>query len=92
MRTAQKERCEKLLEDAHLKLSSVISEIHGVSGRDMPGAIAAGERNPKVLAARARGVMRRKIRELEEALDCDRQPEQSRWLVGQPVTRMPCDR
>src|SRR6266702_5369949 len=50
MRTAQKERCEKLLEDAHLKLSSVISDIHGVSGRDMLGAIAAGERNPKVLA------------------------------------------
>jgi transposase len=47
MRTAQKERCEKLLEDAHLKLSPVISDIHGVSGRDMLGAIAAGERNPR---------------------------------------------
>ena len=34
-RTAEKERCEKLLEDAHLKLSSVISDIHGVSGRAM---------------------------------------------------------
>jgi hypothetical protein len=40
----QKERCEKLLEDAHLKLSSVISDIHGVSGRDTLRAIAAGER------------------------------------------------
>jgi transposase len=70
MRTAQKERCEKLLEDAHLKLSSVISDIHGVSGRDMLRAIAAGERNPKVLAEMARGVMRGKIRRLEEALDC----------------------
>jgi transposase len=70
MRTAQKERCEKLLEDAHLKLSSVISDIHGVSGRDMLGAIAAGEHNPKVLADKARGVMRGKIARLEEALDC----------------------
>lgn len=70
MRTAQKERCEKLLEDAHLKLSSVISDIHGVSGRDMLGAIAAGERNPEVLAQMARGVMRGKIKKLEEALDC----------------------
>ena len=70
VRTAQKERCEKLLEDAHLKLSSVISDIHGVSGRDMLGAIAAGERNPKVLAGLARGVMRRKLAVLEEALDC----------------------
>ena len=70
MRTAQQERCEKLLEDAHLKLSSVISDIHGVSGREMLAAIAAGERNPKVLAQMARGVMRRKIAQLEEALDC----------------------
>ena len=70
MRTAQKERCEKLLEDAHLKLSAVISDIHGVSGRDMLRAIAAGERNPKVLAQMARGVMRSKIARLEQALDC----------------------
>jgi transposase len=70
MRTAQKERCEKLLEDAHLKLSSVISDIHGVSGREMLRAIAAGERNPKVLAQMARGVMRGKIARLEQALDC----------------------
>jgi transposase len=70
MRTAQKARCEKLPEDGHLKLSSVISDIHGVSGRDMLNAIAAGERDPKVLAGKARGVMRGKIRKLEEALDC----------------------
>src|SRR6266704_4043785 len=69
-RTAEKERCEKLLEDAHLKLSSVISDIHGVSGRAMLRAIIAGERRPKVLAEMARGVMRRKIARLEEALDC----------------------
>jgi transposase len=70
MRTAQKERSEKLLEDAHLKLSSVISDIHGVSGRAMLRAIIAGERSTKVLAQMARGVMRRKIPRLEEALDC----------------------
>jgi len=81
MRTAQKERCEKLLEDAHLKLSSVISDIHGVSGRDMLGAIAAGERNPKVLADKARGVMRGKIRELEEALDCSFFTEEHAFIL-----------
>jgi transposase len=61
---------EKLLEDGHLKLSSVISDIHGVSGRAMLEAIIAGERNPTVLAQLARGTMRGKIRRLEEALDC----------------------
>ena len=69
-RTAEKQRVEKLLEDAHLKLSSVISDIHGVSGRAMLDAIVAGERNPKALAQLARGTMRGKIARLEEALDC----------------------
>ena len=69
-RTAEKQRVEKLLEDAHLKLSSVISDIHGVSGRAMLEAIIAGQRNPKVLAQLARGTMRGKITRLEEALDC----------------------
>ncbi|MGH7749702.1 MAG: IS110 family transposase, partial [Candidatus Dormibacteria bacterium] len=69
-RTAEKQRVEKLLEDGHLKLSSVISDIHGVSGRHMLDAIAAGQRDPKALAQLARGTMRGKIRRLEEALDC----------------------
>ncbi len=69
-RTAEKQRAEKLLEDAHLKLSSVISDIHGASGRAMLEAIIAGERNPTALAQLARGSMRSKIARLEEALDC----------------------
>lgn len=69
-RTAEKQRVEKLLEDGHLKLSSVISDIHGVSGRDMLNAIAAGQRDAKALAQLARGSMRGKIRRLEDALDC----------------------
>src|SRR5271169_1306796 len=69
-RTAEKQRVEKLLEDGHLKLSAVISDIHGVSGRDMLNALAAGQRDPKALAQLARGTMRGKIRRLEEALDC----------------------
>jgi transposase len=69
-RTAEKQRAEKLLEDGHLKLPGVISDIHGVSGRDMLRALAAGERSPRVLAEMARGVMRRKLAALREALDC----------------------
>src|SRR5258707_381345 len=69
-RTAEKQRVEKLLEDGHLKLSSVISDIHGLSGRDMLEAITAGQRDPRALAQLARGKMRVKIRALEEALDC----------------------
>ncbi len=66
-RTAEKQRAEKLLEDACIKVSAVISDIFGVSGRDMLAALAGGERNPKVLAQLARRSMRAKITVLEEA-------------------------
>ncbi len=45
---------EKLLEDAQIKVSVVVSDIFGVSGRDMLAALVAGERNPTVLAQLAR--------------------------------------
>jgi transposase len=67
-RTREKQRVEKLLEDSQIKLSSVISDIFGVSGREMLGALIAGQRSPKVLAQMARGTMRSKIAVLEEAL------------------------
>jgi transposase len=66
-RTAEKQRVEKLLEDAQIKLSVVASDIFGVSGRDMLAALVAGERDPKVLAQMARRTMRKKITLLEEA-------------------------
>jgi transposase len=66
--TREKQRVEKLLEDAQIKLSSVISDIHGVSGRLMLEAMINGERNPTVLAEMAKGSMRGKISVLREAL------------------------
>ena len=65
--TAEKNRVEKLLEDAQIKLSVVASDIFGVSGRDMMAALVAGERDPKVLAALARRRLKAKIPQLEEA-------------------------
>jgi transposase len=67
VRTAEKNRVEKLLEDACIKLSVVASDIFGVSGRAMMTALIGGERDPKVLAAMARSRMRIKIPQLEEA-------------------------
>ena len=66
-RTAEKNRVEKLLEDAQIKLSVVATDIFGASGRDMMAALIAGERNPKVLAQLARRALRKKIPLLEEA-------------------------
>jgi len=67
VRTAEKQRVEKLLEDAQIKVSVVASDIFGVSGREMMAALIAGERDPHVLAQLARGSMRGKISDLQEA-------------------------
>lgn len=66
-RSAEKNRVEKLLEDAQIKLSVVASDIFGVSGRDMMAALIAGQRDPQVLAQMARGRMRSKLPDLAEA-------------------------
>ena len=50
VRTAEKQRVDKLLEDAQVKLSVVASDIFGVSGRQMMQALIAGQRDPQVLA------------------------------------------
>jgi transposase len=67
VRTAEKQRVEKLLEDAQIKLSVVASDIFGVSGRAMLQALLAGERDPERLAQLARARMRAKLSLLAEA-------------------------
>ncbi|MCB9852524.1 MAG: IS110 family transposase [Planctomycetaceae bacterium] len=61
-------RIQKVLEDANLKLSSVATDVLGVSGRLMLNAIVAGEIDPGILADLARGRMRSKRPELRDAL------------------------
>jgi transposase len=61
-------RVQKVLEDANLKLSSVASNVLGVSGRQMLEAIVAGNDNPEALAQLAKGRLRAKIPQLERAL------------------------
>ena len=58
------QRLEKLLEDALIKVSSVASTLDTLSTRDMIEALIAGERDPRRLAALARGRMKAKRSEL----------------------------
>jgi len=91
VRTAEKNRVEKLLEDACLKLSVVASDIFGVSGRAMMTALIAGERNPKKLAELARSRMRTKIPRLEEAfagLPLGTFDDHHRFLLAQMLSRV----
>jgi transposase len=61
-------RVQKLLEGANIKLSSVVTDIMGVSARAMLAALGAGETDPTLMAELARGRLRSKIPELEKAL------------------------
>jgi transposase len=86
-RTAEKQRVEKLLEDALIKLSAVVSDLFGVSGRAMMAALISGERDPAVLAGLARGSMRSKAGRLTEALT-GRFTEHHAFLLTQMLNRV----
>ncbi|MCX5215546.1 transposase [Kitasatospora sp. NBC_00240] len=67
-RALHKHRVEKLFEDAQIKLSTVVSDLFGVSRRAMLNTLVAGERNPRVLADLARDSLVKKREALIEAL------------------------
>lgn len=61
-------RIQKVLEGANIKLSSVATDVVGVSGRAMLQAMIQGIENPEALAALAQGKLRDKQADLVEAL------------------------
>ena len=67
-RAREVQRVQKVLEDAGIKIDSVISDVMGKSSRQMIEALIAGERNPVVLAEMSKARMRAKIPDLQLAL------------------------
>ena len=67
-RSSEVNRVQKVLEDANIKLASVVSDVMGVSSRDMLAQLIAGQDDPAQMAQLARGRMRDKIDALEQAL------------------------
>jgi transposase len=86
-RTAEKQRVEKLLEDALIKLTVVVSDPFGVSGRAIMAALIAGERDPAALAELARGRLRARTGPLTEALT-GRFTEHHAFLLSQMLKRI----
>lgn len=78
-------RLQKTLEDANLKLASVVSDVMGTSARDMLAALLAGEADPAVLAELARGRMRAKRGLLAQALQGYLKPHHS-FLLSEQLT------
>ena len=67
-RSQEVNRLQKVLEDAGVKLTSVLTDVMGASGRAMVEALVRGTTDPQVLADLARGQLRKKLPALQRAL------------------------
>ncbi|HZD05020.1 MAG TPA: IS110 family transposase [Longimicrobiales bacterium] len=86
-RTREAQRLDKILQDAGVKLSSVATNVLGVSARAMLQAMVEGTRDPGVLAELARGRLRAKIPALKEALNGRFGPHHA-LLVGTILSKL----
>ena len=84
---AERNRRLKLLESANIKLASVASDVFGVSGRLMLRALIEGKASPKEMAELAKKQLRKKIPELELALE-GRVEEHHRFLLKLQLDRL----
>jgi transposase len=66
---AERNRLLKLLESGNIKLASVATDVFGVSGRLMLRALTEGKATPQEMAELAKGLLRKKLPELELALE-----------------------
>lgn len=76
------QRLQKVLEDANIKLASIVSNILGASGRRMLEAIVKGEHDPEALAALGSDRLHCSRAELVDALH-GRVTDHHRFLLGQ---------
>src|SRR5260370_36560211 len=67
--SAERNRLLKVLETANIKLASVATDVFGMSGRLMLRALIAGKATPQEMAELAKGLLRKKIPELQLALE-----------------------
>ena len=88
-RTREANRIQKVLEGANVKLGPVATDVLGVSGRAMLKALSEGEEDPKALAELARGRLRGKREELEEAQRGLMGPHQ-RFMLAIQLDRLNC--
>jgi transposase len=80
--TALANRIQKLIESANVKLGQVASDALGVSGKQRLRALATGETDAEKMSSLARGMLKRKPPQLQQALAGRFTPAQ-RWILGQ---------
>jgi transposase len=86
-RSAERNRLLKLLETANIKLASVATDVFGVSGLLMLQALIEGKATPQEMAELAKGLLRKKIPELELALE-GKVEEHHRFLLSVQLRRL----
>lgn len=86
-RAQEVNRLYRMLEDAGIKLASVMTDVMGVSGRAMVEALLQGQSDPQALADLARGRLRRKLPALRDALQGRFRPHHA-FLVGQILAKV----
>lgn len=86
-RTAERNRLLKLLETANIKLASMVTDVFGVSGMLMVRALVEGHATPAQMAPLAKGRLRKKVADLELALE-GRLEEHHRFLLRLQLRRL----
>jgi transposase len=86
--TAEKNRVQKVLEDANVKLGNVLSDVFGASGQLMLDALLQGKAQPQEIAQFAKGKAKKKIPELAAALEGHQMREHHRKMIGYSLAHM----
>jgi transposase len=84
--SAEKNRIQKVLEMANVKIGNILSDVFGISGQAMVRALVAGtEMSAEQIASLSKQRLRQKIPQLTEALQEHHLNDHHRWLISQSV-------
>src|SRR6266849_382559 len=86
--TAEKNRIQKVLEDANVKLGNVLSDVFGVSGQLMLDALLKGKAEPAEIAEFAQRRAKQKIPQIIAALEGHRMSDHHRKMIGYSLEHM----
>lgn len=84
----ERNRVQKVLEEANIKIGSVLSDVFGASGQDMLLALVEGKATAKEIAQLAKRQARKKIPQLQEAIEGHRMTETQRQIIRQCMSHM----
>ena len=86
--TQEKNRVQKVLEDANVKLGNVLSDVFGVSGQLRLEALLEGHTSPEQIARHAQRRAKKKIPQIVEALQGHQMNDHHRKMIGYSLEHM----